>query len=128
MATNNQRVQVRETLIAELRRRLSGWRGADLAALFEKHGLPFAPIARPEELLDDPHLNATGGLADIILPDGEKAGQTVKTALFPLMMDGKRLGIRSQPPTMGEHTDQLMREAGYGDDEIARLRGRGAVA
>ena len=128
MATNNQRVQVRETLIAELRRRLAGWRAADLAAVFEKRGLPFAPIARPEELLDDPHLNATGGLADITLPDGPKAGQTVKTALFPLMMDGKRLGIRSQPPTMGEHTDQLMREAGYGDDEIARLRERNIVA
>ncbi len=128
MATNNQRVQVRETLIADLRRRLAGWRAIDLAALFEKHGLPFAPIARPEDLLDDPHLIATGGLADITLPDGERAGQTVKTALFPLMMDGRRLGVRSQPPTMGEHTDDLMREAGYRDDEIARLRARGAVA
>jgi crotonobetainyl-CoA:carnitine CoA-transferase CaiB-like acyl-CoA transferase len=128
LATNNQRVELRETLLAELRRRLADRRAADLAASFEARGLPFAPIARPEDLLDDPHLTATGGLADITLPDGPNAGKTVKSALFPLMMDGKRLGIRSQPPTMGEHTDSLLAEIGYSAQAIAALRAATAIA
>ena len=55
-------------------------------------GLPFAPIRKPEDLYDDPHLLATGGLADVRLPDGPKAGQTVKTTLFPITMDGAAPG------------------------------------
>ena len=54
----------------------------------EKAGLPFAPIRRPEDLLDDEHLLATGGLADVRLPDGPRAGDTVKTTLFPITMGG----------------------------------------
>ena len=63
----------------------------------ERAGLPFAPIRKPEELLDDPHLTATGGLADVRLPDGEQApGSTVKTTLFPFTMAGERLGVRTE--------------------------------
>ena len=99
-----------------------------LRALFEKAGLPFAPIAKPEDLFDDPHLKATGGLADIKLPDGARAGETVQTVLFPLSMDGRRLGIRSDPPAMGQHTDVLLQEAGYSAAEVAALRAARAVA
>jgi crotonobetainyl-CoA:carnitine CoA-transferase CaiB-like acyl-CoA transferase len=91
-------------------------------------GLPFAPIRRPEDLYDDPHLAATGGLADIRLPDGERAGQTVKTTLFPIALEGQRLGVRLDPPKMGEHTRELLAEAGYAQDEIDRLHSQSAVA
>jgi crotonobetainyl-CoA:carnitine CoA-transferase CaiB-like acyl-CoA transferase len=128
LANNNARVGVRAWLLEQLRRRLAHHRAADLAALFEKHGLPFAPIARPEELLDDPHLAATGGLADITLPDGPNAGKTVKTALFPLTMGGERLKVRTQPPTMGQHTDELLLAAGYDAAAVAALRDAGVVA
>ena len=76
-----------------LRQRLAAYSAAGLTVIFEKNGLPFAPILRPDQLFDDPHLNATGGLADITLPDGERAGQTARTTLFPLRMDGQRLGV-----------------------------------
>jgi crotonobetainyl-CoA:carnitine CoA-transferase CaiB-like acyl-CoA transferase len=79
--TNNQRVQARPTLMPLLRERLAQHRAAALAALFEKVGLPFAPIRKPEELYDDEHLLATGGLADITLPDGACGSAT--TTLFP---------------------------------------------
>ena len=128
LANNNLRVEVREWLLAELRTRLAPYSAAELTKIFEDNGLPFAPIVKPEELLEDPHLLATGGLADIKLPDGPNAGATVKTALFPLMMDGERLGIRSDPPTMGQHTDELLAGCGYGEAEIARLRAASAVA
>jgi crotonobetainyl-CoA:carnitine CoA-transferase CaiB-like acyl-CoA transferase len=128
LATNNQRVALRPQLLATLRERLAA-RGADeLAAIFEGAGLPFAPIRKPEDLYDDPHLNATGGLAEVTVPDGDKAGQRVRTTLFPITMDGARLGVRLQPPALGAHTDELLSGVGYSDSEIASLRAAGAVA
>lgn len=125
---NNARVRLRPTLLPILRERLAHWRAADLAALFERVGLPFAPIRKPEELYDDEHLRATGGLADITLPDGERAGQTVKTTLFPFTLDGQRPGVRLDPPRMGAHTTELLHGLGYAASDIERLRQQAAVA
>jgi crotonobetainyl-CoA:carnitine CoA-transferase CaiB-like acyl-CoA transferase len=128
LATNNDRVRRRPALLADLRERLARYGAAELASVFERIGLPFAPIVKPEELYDDPHLRATGGLADIRLPDGERAGQMAGAALFPLMMDGKRLGVRQHPPVLGADTDALLESLGYAPDEIAALREQGAAA
>jgi crotonobetainyl-CoA:carnitine CoA-transferase CaiB-like acyl-CoA transferase len=127
-ANNNLRVQARPSLIPLLRERLATHSAADLAALFERVGLPFAPISRPEELYEDEHLLATGGLADITLSDGDKAGQTVRTTLFPFTMDGQRLGVRLDPPTLGQQTTQLLADLGYSADAIEALRQARAVA
>lgn len=118
---NNNRVRNRDWLIPLLRERLALQSAADLAALFERHGLPFAPITKPHELLDDPHLCATGGLAPITLPDGERAGQTAQTVLLPLALDGERLGVRRSPPSLGEHSAELLAELGYGTEAAAQL-------
>ncbi len=128
LATNNQRVSVRPTLLATLRERLADRSADELAELFEKAGLPFAPIRKPEDLYDDPHLNATGGLADVRLPDGDKAGTTVKTTLFPIALEGRRLGVRIDPPTMGEHTRELLAAIGYSPDDVDDLFAQAAVA
>ncbi|MBL8352319.1 MAG: CoA transferase [Burkholderiaceae bacterium] len=128
LATNNDRVRVRPRLIATLRERLAGRSAAGLADAFERAGLPFAPIRKPEDLYDDPHLLATGGLADVVLPDGDKAGQAVKTTLLPFTMDGRRLPVRLQPPRFGAHTGELLAGLGYGADEIEALRERAIVA
>ena len=71
-ASNNVRVEAREWLMPILRERLAAHLAATLAAIFEKHGLPLAPITRPQDLFDDPHLAATGGLAPMTLPDGKQ--------------------------------------------------------
>ncbi len=118
---NNNRVRNRDWLIPLLRERLALQSAADLAALFERHGLPFAPITKPHELLDDPHLCATDGLAPITLPDGERAGQTAQTVLLPLALDGERLGVRRSPPKLGEHSAELLAELGYGAEAAAQL-------
>jgi crotonobetainyl-CoA:carnitine CoA-transferase CaiB-like acyl-CoA transferase len=119
---------MRHTLLADLRQRLGGYRAAELAQVFERIGLPFAPIVKPEEQYDDPHLRATGGLADIRLPDGERAGQMAGAALFPLMMDGQRLGVRQHPPVLGADTDALLSDLGYDAGQIAVMREQGAAA
>jgi crotonobetainyl-CoA:carnitine CoA-transferase CaiB-like acyl-CoA transferase len=118
---NNNRVRARDWLIPLLRERLALQKAAELAALFERHGLPFAPITKPHELLDDPHLCATGGLAPITLPDGERAGQTAQTVLLPLALDGERLGVRRSPPRLGEHSAELLAELGYAPEDARRL-------
>jgi crotonobetainyl-CoA:carnitine CoA-transferase CaiB-like acyl-CoA transferase len=128
LATNNQRVLARPALLAALRERLAARTAAELATVFEDAGLPFAPIRRPEDLYDDPHLNATGGLAEVEVADGDKAGQKVKTTLLPITLRGQRLGVRLQPPKMGEHTDALLQALGYNSEQIAALRRQAVVA
>jgi crotonobetainyl-CoA:carnitine CoA-transferase CaiB-like acyl-CoA transferase len=128
LATNNQRVLARPSLLPLLRERLAPRTAAELAAIFERAGLPFAPINRPEDLFDDPHLVQTGALADVVVPDGPKAGETVKAALLPFTMDGERLGVRLDPPRRGEHTDAVLRSIGLDEARIAALRAGGAIA
>ncbi|MDR6216115.1 CaiB/BaiF CoA-transferase family protein [Paracidovorax wautersii] len=128
LATNNDRVRARATLLPELRRRLALHTAEELAAIFERHGLPFAPIARPEQLFDDPHLNATGGLADVTLPDGERAGSTARVTLLPLRLGGQRMGVRLDPPQLGQHTQELLAGLGYTPQAIAALHEVAAVA
>jgi crotonobetainyl-CoA:carnitine CoA-transferase CaiB-like acyl-CoA transferase len=128
LSTNNQRVRARPTMLAALRERLASRSVDELAAIFEKAGLPFAPIRKPEDLFDDPHLNATGGLVEVRLPDGDKAGQCVKTTPFPITLQGHRLGVRLHPPKLGEHTRELLASIGYPPDAIEQLVAQRAIA
>jgi crotonobetainyl-CoA:carnitine CoA-transferase CaiB-like acyl-CoA transferase len=124
LATNNDRVLARDWMMPILRSHLAGRSAAELSEVFERNELPFAPITKPQDLFDDPHLNATGGLAPVRLNDG----RTSKVPLMPFTLGGQRPGIRLQPPLLGEHTDALLREAGYGEADIAALRASAAVA
>ena len=124
LATNNDRVRARPTLMPVLRERLAQHTADELAAIFERHGLPFAPIRRPEELFDDPHLNQTGGLAPLTLADGRET----RVPLLPLTLDGQRLPLRSAPPALGQHSRELLRELGYSDEDMADLLQAGVIA
>ncbi len=118
LKTNNDRVLARDWMMPMLRSHLAGHSAAELSAVFEKNELPFAPITKPQDLFDDPHLNATGGLAPIRMNDGS----TSKVPLMPFTLGGERPGIRIQPPLLGEHTSALLKEVGYSDAEIAELK------
>lgn len=117
LTSNNDRVRARDWLLPRLRERLAGFSASELASLFEKHGLPFAPITRPQDLFDDPHLLATGGLAPMTLPDG----RDTRTVLLPLTLDGERPGVRLSPPRLGEHNAEILRSLGYSEAEIQTL-------
>lgn len=96
---------------------------ADLAARCERLGLPFAPIARPADLFEDPHLRQSGGLVDVSLPDGRKIGLPG----LPISMDGERPGARRDVPQPGADTRDVLVELGYDEAEIAGMRDRQAV-
>ncbi|MBU9324876.1 CaiB/BaiF CoA transferase family protein [Burkholderia gladioli] len=130
IATNNQRVQARDWLLPRLRSHMEALEAAEISAIFERIGLPYAPITRPHELFDDPHLLATGGLAEVTLPaDASGASQPVatRTALLPLTLDGERLRLRAAPPALGQHTQALLQQIGYRPEEIRQLNQAGVV-
>ena len=128
LADNNARVRLRPELMPILRERLAPRSAQELAALFEGAGLPYAPIRKPEELYDDPHLLATGGLAEVTLTDGDRVGQTARTTLLPFTLDGQRLGAGAQPPHMGQDTGEVLSALGYSAEDIAALKAAHAVA
>ena len=128
LKTNPQRVEARPRVIPIVTALFAKMTKSELLAKCEKLGLPFAPITRPEDLYEDPHLKATGGLVDIRLPDGERAGETAQTTLFPITLGGERLGVRLNPPTLGEHTRELLAELGYASEQVDALLADSAVA
>jgi len=101
---NRERVLKRDHIMPIVRAKFLTLTKADLMAKLETLGLPFAPIARPEDLFDDPHLNAQGGLVELEMEDGKLA----KLPALPISLDGKRLGKRLNPPKAGEHTDEVL--------------------
>lgn len=103
-ATNAERVAVRPQLLARLGEVLRHHRVDALVPQLEAAGIPFAPIVRPEQLLDDPHLRESGGLVPMETDDGG----TTDVVLLPLTMGGRRLGVRGALARVGEHTQQIL--------------------
>ena len=124
LASNPLRVAARDWLLPQVADVLGARRGAELVALATAAGLPWAPITAPEQLFDDPHLQASGGLAPLTLPDG----RATAVPLLPLAWDGARLPLRASPPRVGEHTRALLAEAGLDEAAIEALIARGAAA
>ncbi|AOY97125.1 formyl-CoA transferase [Cupriavidus sp. USMAA2-4] len=102
-ADNAARVAVRPQLLEALGAILRHHRAEDLAPRLEAAGVPYAPIMRPDQLLDDPHLVGSGGLVPMPMDDGSVA----PTVLLPLLMGGRRPGVRRPLPKAGEHNAEL---------------------
>ncbi len=106
LLTQSQRVAARARVIPAVAARLVHYTRAELMAKCEHLGLPFAPITRPVELFDDPHLNASGGLVPVTLPNGV----ATKLPALPLAFDGARPAQRRGLPTVGEHNGEILAE------------------
>jgi crotonobetainyl-CoA:carnitine CoA-transferase CaiB-like acyl-CoA transferase len=126
--TNNDRVKHKERLVPLIQAEFRKYSKQQLMDKLEKTGLPFAPIARPEDLFDDPHLAANDGLVPITISDGPLAGQQTRLPALPLEMDGERFGVHRDVPRAGQHSREVLREAGYGEGEILDLASRKIIA
>ena len=103
-AYNAVRVAVGPELLQRLGAILKDHRADELSAKLEAAGIPYAPIVRPEQLFDDPHLKASGGLAPMQTDDGG----TTEVVLLPLLMGGRRPGVRQALARVGEHTQEVL--------------------
>ena len=120
---NNDRVCARDRLMPQVRALVKTFTRDEVIARLDGTGLPFAPIGRPEDMFDDPHLLASGGLETVTLDDGR---ETMLPGL-PIEMDGARTGGAGSLPQPGRETAAILRDLGYSDAEFATLRADGAV-
>lgn len=116
---NSGRVAARERLLPQLQQCFAKLSAEALMGKLESTGLPFAPIARPHDLFDDPHLNA-GGLLDVELPDGS----STRLPALPLELGGERMPMRRSVPEEGADTDAILAELGF---DGTALRAAGVV-
>ena len=119
---NNQRVLARDRILPTIRALVAGMTRAEVVAKLDGTGMPFAPIGKPEELFDDPHLNQ-GGLEPVTLDDGK----ITKLPTIPLEMAGGRPGAPQILAKPGEQSRSVLAALGYDDDQIAALIASGAV-
>lgn len=119
---NNARVQAREQIMPQIRELIAEFTAAEVIAKLDGSGLPFAPIGKPQDMFDDPHLNK-GGLEDVRLDNGTE----VRLPTIPLEMDGKRIGSPQQLPTPGADARGVLAALGYDEARIDALIKQGAV-
>ncbi|MFK3797207.1 CaiB/BaiF CoA transferase family protein [Pseudomonas sp. NPDC088444] len=123
LAKNTQRVQARSRILPLVKERLATLGKKQIMEMCEHAGLPFSPIQRPQDLFEDVHLNASGGLAHLALEDGEE----VKVPMLPFEMNGRRFDARLNVPQLGSHSHELLEQMGYAASDIEALQGRGIV-
>ncbi|MEY2624301.1 MAG: hypothetical protein RL412_76 [Pseudomonadota bacterium] len=123
LKTNTQRVAQREALLPQVRELIKRYSKAELVPILERTGLPFAPIGKPEEMFDDPHLAASGGLGATVLPDG----RATRLPILPIEMDGHRPSQGGTLAKPGEHTDEVLSAVGYTVEQIRDFRSRQVV-
>jgi crotonobetainyl-CoA:carnitine CoA-transferase CaiB-like acyl-CoA transferase len=123
LQSNGGRVKQRDWLIPRLAKIFGRLSQEDLAKKLEAIGLPFAPIAKPWDLLDDPHLKASGGLLQTKVD-----GKTIRVPALPLELGGKRLAKRADPPAIGQHGRELLAGLGCSPEDISKLLDERIVA
>jgi crotonobetainyl-CoA:carnitine CoA-transferase CaiB-like acyl-CoA transferase len=123
LKSNGMRVKERAWLVPRINEITKKHTQAALAAKLEAIGMPFAPIAKPWDLLDDPHLKASGGLLETTFLD-----KTAHVPALPIELDGKRLAKRSDPPEIGQHGRELLASLGCSPQDIDRLQTQRIVA
>ncbi len=123
LAHNAGRVAARPRIMPVLQERFRGMAKSELMARLERIGLPFAPIARPQELWQDEHLLASRGL----LPIRVGTGATVGLPALPVEFDGQRPALRLQPPRPGEHTREVLSALGVCGEELTALAQEGVI-
>ena len=116
--TNAERVLCRDVFIPRLRQMFLGKELSQVITICESIGVPFAPILRPDQLFDDPHVNHPGATVEITLSNGMRA----KVPTLPVEYDGFRPGLHRDLPQIGEHNEDVANELGYSDEKLKRLR------
>ena len=121
---NAKRVAARGCLPKRLGEEMLRYPSGVLAERLERARVPFAPLRRPDQLVDDPHLNASHQLMDTPLP----GRGTAKLPKLPVRSTAFEFGLRRAAPRLGEHTREVLLEYGLTNDEIDALASRRVIA
>jgi len=120
-ATNPDRVRNRAAIVARVQEILLRRTSADWIRDLSEASLPVCPINSLDQVFADPHVQARG--MKISMPHGAAGGQPVDMIGNPIKMSATPVTYRRPPPTLGEHTDEVLNEVfGLTQGEIARLR------
>jgi len=122
--TNEDRVRERPALLPIVAAIVRQHTRQELAELFDRLDIPFAPVAKPGDLFDDPQLNAGGRMLEVDFANGISA----RLPRLPIEIGDHDLGLRSQPPAIGQHTVEILTQLGLSKSEIDGLCRRGVVA
>ena len=118
LTTNNDRITEREWLLPDLEKMMLGLTKNEIIERCQEAEIPFAPIATPEDLFDDPQLNQGSGLLETTFPDGTQT----KMPRTPIEYGESDFNLKSNPPdTIGQHTQEILSGLGYSDGEIDLL-------
>jgi len=117
---NAKRVAARDWLPGRIGEEMARHSGAVLAERLERARVPFAPLRRPDQLVDDPHLNAAEQFIATPLPGRGMA----KLPKLPIRSTAFEFGLRRPAPHLGEHTREVLEEFGLSKDEIDTLVSR----
>ena len=123
LETNNKRIDERAWFLPEIDARIKQFTKAEIIERCDKGHIPFAPISRPEDLFDDEQLNKGNSLMEVTMDDGK----TTKLPKFPLEYKGTRSEKRSDPPKIGEHTAEVLKELNISDEAIAKMVAEGII-
>jgi crotonobetainyl-CoA:carnitine CoA-transferase CaiB-like acyl-CoA transferase len=123
LATNNQRIEARPWLVPKVAEIFRRFGKDELEQKCLEADISFAPVARPQDLFDHPHLLANGSLAPTTLPGGVKT----RLPLLPFQMLGWRPPLTSDPPEVGQHNDAVLAGIGYDAAAIAALKVAGML-
>ncbi|MDB5411127.1 MAG: L-carnitine dehydratase/bile acid-inducible protein [Rhodospirillales bacterium] len=115
--TNEKRVTAQGWMLPLIREAIVRETSAELQRKLDAAKVPYAPVNRPDQLLDDPHLNETGQLLPVPMEDGT-IGNLPK---LPFASSAYDFAIRRPPPALGEHTREILAEAGIAAAEIDAL-------
>lgn len=121
-ATTGSRAQHNEAIAEIFRARIASLPFADVIARLSVEDTIFSPLATPMEVLADPAVEANGYYPRH--PDHPQA----RLAAGPVQIDNELTVVRRRAPEIGEHTEEVLREAGVSESDIDALRTAGAIA
>jgi crotonobetainyl-CoA:carnitine CoA-transferase CaiB-like acyl-CoA transferase len=124
LTSNNDRIAQRDWFLPAVDALMKTFSKAEIIEKCEAADIPVAPIARPEDLFDDPQLNAGGSLLDTTLPDGT----VTKLPKLPLELSDNQLVIKNNPPQIGENTEGVLTDLGFSKEDIAALKNKNIIA
>jgi crotonobetainyl-CoA:carnitine CoA-transferase CaiB-like acyl-CoA transferase len=96
----------------------------ELTDRFDRHDVWWAPVNTPAEVLEDPQAVAAGAFVDVPEGEGAPAHRAVAT---PILFHGHGVLPVGAVPGLGQHTDEVLRAAGFEADELERFRSAGAI-